>query len=203
MGGFMSLWLSARHPQLIGSALAFNPGPEFHVGDKGWRVLWRPKDHVSSHTLTMVRLVRASGDYISQYHEETREAYARAHDVSFEYRRDEYHRHWATSIEGDVRLSYAGIRKFHARMMRPSSGATTIHTERSKYGATKWPSRVPGRASRACTMSHRRACALLHGRGRRTGRQSRITASRSPPPLSTSLARAISGWITISQAADA
>ena len=64
VGGFMSLWLSARYPQLIGSASAFNPGPEFHVGDKGRRVLWRPKDHVSSHTLTMVRLVRASGDYI-------------------------------------------------------------------------------------------------------------------------------------------
>jgi poly(3-hydroxybutyrate) depolymerase len=98
MGGFMSLWLSARYPELIGSASAFNPGPEFYVGDKGRRVLWRPKDHVSSHTRTMVRLIRASGDYISQYHEETRDAYARAHDVDFEYRRDEYHRHWATSI---------------------------------------------------------------------------------------------------------
>jgi pimeloyl-ACP methyl ester carboxylesterase len=98
MGGFMSLWLSARYPQLIGSASAFNPGPEFYVGDKGRRVLWRPKDHVGNHTRTMVRLVRASGDYISQYHEETRDAYARAHDVDFEYRRDEYHRHWATSI---------------------------------------------------------------------------------------------------------
>jgi hypothetical protein len=47
----------------------------------------------------MIRLVRASGDYISQYHEETRAAYARASEVSFEYRQDEYHRHWATSIE--------------------------------------------------------------------------------------------------------
>jgi poly(3-hydroxybutyrate) depolymerase len=98
MGGFMSLWLSARYPDLIGSASAFNPGPEFYTGDKGRRVLWRPKDHVASHTRTMVRLIRASGDYISQYHEETRDAYARAHDVDFEYRRDEYHRHWATSI---------------------------------------------------------------------------------------------------------
>jgi enterochelin esterase-like enzyme len=98
MGGFMSLYLSARFPDLIGSASAFNPGPEFYVGAKGRRVLWRPKDHVGNHTKTMVRLVRASGDYISQYHEETREAYARADEVAFEYRRDEYHRHWATSI---------------------------------------------------------------------------------------------------------
>jgi pimeloyl-ACP methyl ester carboxylesterase len=98
MGGFMSLYLSARYPDLIGSASAFNPGPEFYVGDPGRRVLWRPKDHVANHTRTMVRLVRASGDFISQYHEETRDAYARADDVDFEYRRDEYHRHWATSI---------------------------------------------------------------------------------------------------------
>lgn len=98
MGGFMSLYLSARYPDLIGSASAFNPGPEFYVGEKGRRMLWRPKDHVGNHTRTKVRLIRASGDYISQYHEETRAAYARADEVAFEYRRDEYHRHWATSI---------------------------------------------------------------------------------------------------------
>jgi pimeloyl-ACP methyl ester carboxylesterase len=98
MGGFFSLYLSARYPDLIGSASAFNPGPEFYVGEKGRRMLWRPKDHVGNHTRTMVRLIRASGDFISQYHEETRDAYARADDVAFEYRRDEYHRHWATSI---------------------------------------------------------------------------------------------------------
>lgn len=99
MGGFMSLYLSARFPHLIGSASAFNPGPEFYVGDKGRRVLWRPKDHVRNHEHTRVRLVRASGDYISQYHEETRQAYARAPGVRFEFGQDEYHRHAATSIE--------------------------------------------------------------------------------------------------------
>jgi len=98
MGGFMSLYLSARYPDLIGSASAFNPGPEFYVGEKGRLMLWRPKDHVSNHARTKVRLIRASGDYISQYHEEIREAYARDDEVAFEYRRDEYHRHWATSI---------------------------------------------------------------------------------------------------------
>jgi pimeloyl-ACP methyl ester carboxylesterase len=97
MGGFMSLYLSARYPDWIGSASAFNPGPEFYVGEKAHRVLWSPKDHLASHTHSMLRLVRASGDYISQYHEETRAAYARS-AVDFEYRQDEYHRHWATSI---------------------------------------------------------------------------------------------------------
>lgn len=98
MGGFMSLYLSARYPDLIGSASSFNPGPQFYTGEPGRRVLWRPKDHVSSHGHSMVRLIRASGDYISQYHEETRMAYARAEEVDFEFRQDEYHRHWATSI---------------------------------------------------------------------------------------------------------
>lgn len=97
MGGFMSLWLSARYPDLIGSASSFNPGPEFFVGDMGKRMLWRPKDYAANHQFTMVRLIHASGDFISQYHEETRDAYAPS-DVDFEYRRDEYHRHWATSI---------------------------------------------------------------------------------------------------------
>ena len=113
MGGFMSLWLSARYPHLIGSASSFNPGPEFYVGEAGRRVLWRPKDHVSNHAHTMVRLIRASGDYISQYHEETRAAYANADQVNFEYRVDEYHRHWITSI--------AETFDFHARAFANST----------------------------------------------------------------------------------
>ncbi len=104
MGGFMSLYLSARYPDLVGSASAFNPGPEFYVGEPGRRILWRPKDHVSSHRQSRVRLVRASGDFISQYHEETRDAYSRDHAVDFEYRRDEFHRHAATSIEETFRF---------------------------------------------------------------------------------------------------
>ncbi len=98
MGGFMSLYLSARYPDRIGSASAFNPAPEMFTGDKGRRSLWRPKDHVLSHAQSMVRLIRASGDYISQFHEATRKAYARAHAVDFEFRQDEWHRHAATSI---------------------------------------------------------------------------------------------------------
>jgi poly(3-hydroxybutyrate) depolymerase len=98
MGGFMSLMLSARYPDAVGSVSSFNPGPEFFVGEPGRRVLWRPRDHVSNHDHSKVRLIRASGDYISQYHEETRAAYANADSVDFEYRVDEYHRHWITSI---------------------------------------------------------------------------------------------------------
>ncbi len=98
MGGFMSLYLSARYPDLIGSASSFNSGPEFFAGEPGRRSLWRPKDHVANHEQTMIRLIRASGDYISQYHEETRAAYASSPRVDFEFRQDECHRHWATSI---------------------------------------------------------------------------------------------------------
>ncbi len=98
MGGFMSLYLSSRFPDVIGSCSVFNPGPEFYVGDIGRRSLWRPKDFISSFEHTPVRLIRASGDYISQYTEELRAAFAADPDVDFEFRQDEYHRHWATSI---------------------------------------------------------------------------------------------------------
>jgi hypothetical protein len=165
MGGFMSLYLSARYPDLIGSASAFNPGPEFYAGEKGRRSLWRPKDHTSNHEHSMVRLIRASGDYISQYHEETREAYARAPGVDFEFRQDEYHRHWATSIgetfEFHLRAfrnpaldvtpaewSYASPhRQFAVREIRVKSGGTAsaqgsalphiIYLERANQGGMR------------------------------------------------------------------
>jgi poly(3-hydroxybutyrate) depolymerase len=120
MGGFMSLYLSARYPQIIGSCSAFNPGPEFYVGEKGRRSLWRPKDYVLSFQHTPVRLIRASGDYIRQYSEETRAAFAAAPSVDFEFRQDEYDRHWATSI--------AETFDFHMRAFADSAlDATPTH----------------------------------------------------------------------------
>jgi len=120
MGGFMSLYLSARYPQIIGSCSAFNPGPEFYVGEKSRRSLWRPKDYVLSFQHTPVRLVRASGDYISQYTEETRAAFAAVPSVNFEFRQDEYDRHWATSI--------AETFDFHMRAFAdPSLDTTPTH----------------------------------------------------------------------------
>lgn len=135
MGGFMSLYLSARYPDLIGSASAFNPGPEFYTGAKNERVLWRPKDHVASHKQTMVRLVRASGDYISQYHEETRMAYARASAVDFEFRQDEYHRHWATSI-GETFAFHA--RAFRNPRLDNTPEAFDYESAYRRFGAWGW-----------------------------------------------------------------
>ena len=99
--GRISLLLSKRrYPDLIGSMSAFNPSPEFFTGRKNSRILWRPKDHVSCHSHSMVRLgERCSGDYMSQYHKRLKRLMLRAHSVYFEFRQDEYHRHWATSIE--------------------------------------------------------------------------------------------------------
>ena len=99
MGGYMSLSLSSRFPDFIGSASAFNPSHEMFAGEPGRRSLWRTTDHPANHAGSMIRLIRASGDYISQYHEEMRAVYAAAPGVGFEFRQDEYHRHWATSIE--------------------------------------------------------------------------------------------------------
>ncbi|MCL4794966.1 MAG: hypothetical protein KJZ84_10390 [Bryobacteraceae bacterium] len=144
MGGYMSLYLSARHPELIGSASAFNPGPEFYAGEAGRRVLWRPKDHVLNHTSTMVRLIRASGDYISQYHEETRRAYAREERVAFEFRQDEYHRHWATSMEETF--------AFHMRAFETAALATppeVFHHDNAHADFTIWDWRFSRRGGAA------------------------------------------------------
>ncbi len=99
MGGFMSLYLSARYPQLVGSASSYNPGHEFWVGPPGAKSHYMLRDFTANHGATMVRLIRASGDYISQYHEELNEIYSRNPDVDYEYRREEYHRHWVTGLD--------------------------------------------------------------------------------------------------------
>lgn len=98
MGGFMSLYISARYPHLVGSASAFNPAHENHIGPEGKKVLYKHANHVLNHGHSKVRLVKASGDYIGQHHDLLRYVYARTPEVDFEFRQDEYHRHWVTSI---------------------------------------------------------------------------------------------------------
>ncbi len=99
MGGFMSLYLSGRYPQLVGSASSYNPGHEFWVGPRGAKSHYMLRDFSANHSATMVRLIRASGDYISQYHNELNEIYSRNPDVDYEYRREEYHRHWVNGLD--------------------------------------------------------------------------------------------------------
>ena len=98
MGGFMSLYLAGRYPDIIGSASSYNPGHEFFVGPSGARVQYMLKNHVSNNGSQKVRLIRASGDYISQYHIELNEIYSRTPEVDYQYRQEEYHRHWVTGL---------------------------------------------------------------------------------------------------------
>ena len=98
MGGFMSAYISGRYPQLVGSASMYNPGHEFYVGPPGAKVHYMLKYFAANHCRTKVRLIRASGDYISQYHDELREIYSRTPEVDFEYRQDEFHRHYITNL---------------------------------------------------------------------------------------------------------
>lgn len=98
MGGWMSLYLSGRFPDMIGSASAFNPAHEFHVGPEGKRILYLHKDHAANHGHQYVRLISASGDYISQYHNELKDVMARTPEINFAFRQDEFHRHWVTSV---------------------------------------------------------------------------------------------------------
>ncbi|MFH1069958.1 MAG: alpha/beta hydrolase-fold protein [Candidatus Glassbacteria bacterium] len=98
MGGFMSLYLSGRYPDLVGSASSYNPGHEFWVGPLGMKRHYLLQNFVRNHTHSKIRLIRASGDYISQYHEELNEVYSRTPEVDYEYRREEYHRHWVIGL---------------------------------------------------------------------------------------------------------
>ena len=99
MGAFMSLYISGRYPQLVGSASAYNPGHEFWVGPQKAKSHYMLRNFTANHGATMVRLVRASGDYISQYHVELNEIYSRNPDVDYEFRQEEYHRHWVTGLD--------------------------------------------------------------------------------------------------------
>ncbi|MEA2063974.1 MAG: hypothetical protein U9P14_09780, partial [Gemmatimonadota bacterium] len=62
-------------------------------------VRYMHKNHVINHTRQKVRLIHASGDFISQYHEEFRDIMARTPEVDFVYSRDEFHRHYVTNVE--------------------------------------------------------------------------------------------------------
>jgi len=98
MGGFMSLYLAGRYPDVIGSASSYNPGHEFWVGAPGTRVLYFLKDHVRNNYHQKIRLIRNSGDYISQYHLGLNEVYSRTPEVDYCFRQEEYHRHWVNGL---------------------------------------------------------------------------------------------------------
>ncbi len=98
MGGFMSLFVSGRYPQLVGSASSYDPGHEFFVGPVGAKSLYFLANHVINHGRARVRLIKTSGDYIGQYHDELRDIYSRTPEVDFEFRQDEFNRHYVTNI---------------------------------------------------------------------------------------------------------
>lgn len=98
MGGFMSLYLAGRYPDFIGSASSYNPGHEFWVGPPEARVLYFLKDHIRNNGSQKIRLIRASGDYISQYHMELNDVYSRTPEIDYSFRQEEYHRHWVNGL---------------------------------------------------------------------------------------------------------
>ncbi|MFC1614147.1 alpha/beta hydrolase-fold protein [Gemmatimonadota bacterium] len=98
MGGFMSLYLSGRYSDIVGSVSAFDPAHENHAGPEGMKVLRKHANHVLNHGHSKVRLVKSSGDYLGQHHSLLRDVYARTPEVYFQFRQDEWHRHWVTGI---------------------------------------------------------------------------------------------------------
>ena len=99
MGGFMSLYISGRFPDIVGSASAFDPAHENHTGPEGMKVLRKHANHILNHGHSKILLVKSSGDYLGQHHSLLRDVYARTPEVDFQFRQDEWNRHWVTSIE--------------------------------------------------------------------------------------------------------
>ena len=117
----------------------------------------------------MIRLIRASGDYISQYHEETRDAYAACRRVDFEYRQDEYHRHWATSI-GETFDFHGGRSRTRHWTPLPRDGPTRAHQQRFDVRGFHVELGSHSRHSCHSSMCARADCASARAGGLRTGR---------------------------------
>ena len=98
MGGFMSLYISGRFPDIVGSASAFDPAHENHTGPPEMKVLRKHANHVLNHGHSKILLVKSSGDYLGMHHSLLRDVYARTPEVDFQFRQDEWNRHWVTGI---------------------------------------------------------------------------------------------------------
>lgn len=68
MGGFMSLWIAGKYPDLVSSASAFVPSPEFFVGPLGFDVEYCHDDLYGNYDGVRTRLVTGSRDFIHYYH---------------------------------------------------------------------------------------------------------------------------------------
>ena len=68
MGGFMSLWVAGKYPDLVGSASDFMGSSEFVVGPREFPVEYRHEQMYRNYDGMPTRLVMGTRDFIQYYH---------------------------------------------------------------------------------------------------------------------------------------
>lgn len=68
MGGFLSFWIAGKYPDLVGSASAFMPSPEFLAGPQGFEAEYNLEDFYANLDGVRTRLVTGTRDFLRFYH---------------------------------------------------------------------------------------------------------------------------------------
>ena len=109
MGGFMSLWLSARYPDLIGVLLRSARGRSFMWVRRGRRVAGGLKIMSPIARGSQCGSIRASGELYQPVSRGDARCVCSRLGGGFQYRRDEYHQALGHVDRRDVRFSCAGV----------------------------------------------------------------------------------------------
>ncbi|MCA9259535.1 MAG: alpha/beta fold hydrolase [Planctomycetales bacterium] len=85
MGGFMAFNLAGKYPHLVSALVDHLGSPEFYVGDRERRVLYKKRDMIPNLGGVQVRLQAGTGDFLRFLNAEVNESFQRNPDVNYEY----------------------------------------------------------------------------------------------------------------------
>lgn len=68
MGGFMSLWIAGKYPEMVSSASAFMPSTEFFAGYRGQDSEYRHEEMRANYAGVRTRVITGTRDFIRYYH---------------------------------------------------------------------------------------------------------------------------------------
>ena len=68
MGGFMSLWIGGKYPDMIGSVSSFMPAPEYFAGPREFPAEYQHVDMYPNYNGVRTRLITGTRDFLRWYH---------------------------------------------------------------------------------------------------------------------------------------
>ncbi len=77
MGGFMSLWLAAKYPDMLVASVPFCPSPEFFVGPKNLPTEYYHGHMAGNFEAVKVRYLSGDEDFIRAYHKDLDEIWSK------------------------------------------------------------------------------------------------------------------------------